>query len=192
MPNLNVRNKLKLDLFVQRDDELRTVDRRLLDDRASFFGLINKVDYTIRLDRLSIVPRLKSQFLRRAPFVKGVDDIREWDGLLSTIVRFPVLNRSTIEIGAELRRLAELNVDEDERMDDSILGPTGDRTETTLALQWTTASDYLGYKLLIQTGFRLSRTADEEIRIKDLEVNKRSDASTGTTTFITVYAGVDQ
>ena len=107
-------------------------------------------------------------------------------------MRFPVLNRSAVEIGAELHRLAELNLDEDQHVEDSILGPTGDRTETTLALQWTTSSDYLGYKLLIQTGFRLSRTADEEIRIRDLNVSKRSDASTGTTTFITVYAGVDQ
>jgi hypothetical protein len=192
VPNLNVRNKLKLDFYVQRQDDLRTVDRRLLDDRASFFGLINKVDYTIHLDRMSIAPRFKSQFLRRAPFVKGVVDTREWDGLLSAIVRFPVLNRSAVEIGAELHRLAELNLDEDQHLEDSILGPTGDRTETTLALQWTTSSAYLGYKLLIQTGFRLSRTADEEIRIRDLKVRKGSDASTGTTTFITVYAGVDQ
>jgi hypothetical protein len=192
VPNLNVRNKLKLDLFVQRDDGLRTIDRRPLDDRASFFGLINKVDYTIRMDRMSIVPRVKSQFVRRAPFIKGEKDIREWDGLLSGIIRFPVLNRSTIEFGAELRRLAELNVDEGKRVTDSILGPTGDRSETTLALQWTTATDYLGYKLLVQTGFRLSRTSVEEVRIRDLEVMKRGDSSTGTTTFITVYAGVDQ
>jgi hypothetical protein len=95
-------------------------------------------------------------------------------------------------MGVELRRLADFTVDEDQRVRDSIVGPTGDRSETTLALQWTSATDYLGYKLLVQSGFRLSRTSEETVEVKDLVVSKGSETTTGTTTFITVYAGVER
>ena len=190
--NLSIRNKVKFDLYRQRNDELRAINRRPLNDGSSFFGIINKMDYTLRVDALSLQPRFKSQFVRRTPFIRGDSKTREWEGQWSGVLRFPVLNQSTMEAGVEYRRLVELIVDEEERLEDSLLGPTGDLNETNLALQWTTATSYLGYKLLLQTGFRLTRTSEETVQVgEDLEVSKKMESKTGTTTFITVYAGVE-
>ena len=61
-----------------------------------------------------------------------------------------------------------------------------------MAVQWSTTTDYLGYVLLLQTGFRLSRQSLETIEMLDLEIDKKSTIATGTTTFITIYAGVEQ
>ena len=189
---LNIRNKIKYDLYVQRSDDLRALDRSPLHDRSSFFGLINKVDYTYRLEGLSIQPRFKSQYLKRTPFLRREADIEEWDGFLSVILRFPVLRHSMIEMGTEFRQLRELKADEDALVQESVVGPTGDLNETNLAVQWSTTTDYLGYVLLLQTGFRLSRQSLETIEMLDLEVDKKSTIETGTTTFITIYAGVEQ
>lgn len=95
-------------------------------------------------------------------------------------------------MGAEFRQLRELRADEAALVQEQVLGPTGDLNETNLAVQWSTTTDYLGYVLLLQTGFRLSRRSSETIEMIDLEVAKRSTIETGTTTFITIYAGVEQ
>ena len=97
-----------------------------------------------------------------------------------------------IEMGTEFRQLRELRADEDALVQESVVGPTGDLNETNLAVQWSTTTDYLGYVLLLQTGFRLSRQSLETIEMMDLEVDKKSTIETGTTTFITIYAGVEQ
>ena len=171
---------------------LRAIDRSPLEDSSTFFGLINKIDYTYPLDAVSLTGRLKSQYLYRTPFLQRQTKTREWEQLWSAIMRLPMLNASHLEMGLEYRRLAELRRDEDKLVDGAILGPTGDFGETTLAIQWSTTSAYLGYKLLVQTGFRLGRTAEEVIEMKDLNVRKASETRTTTTTFITVYAGVEQ
>lgn len=161
-------------------------------DNTSFLGIINKIDYTFRWSTLSLAPRLKNQYFRKTPFIAGTDRIEEWETLWSGILRLPMLRESGFEFGVEHRRLRELTLDEEEREEAGLLGATGDINETTLALQWTTKTAYLGYQLLVQTGFRLSRTGEEVIQMRDLDVNKVIDSTTGTTTFITVYAGVER
>ncbi|MCY3760089.1 MAG: hypothetical protein OXH50_02465, partial [Gemmatimonadetes bacterium] len=76
-------------------------------------------------------------------------------------------------------------------LDQNTIGPTGDLTETNLALQWSTRTDYQGYKLLLQTGFRLTRAAIETIEIRELETVKREESETTGTTFLTIYAGLE-
>lgn len=192
VPNLRLRNKVKYDVYRQRSDDLRAIDRRPLRDNTSFLGIINKIDYTFRWSTLSLAPRLKNQYFRKTPFIAGTDRIEEWETLWSGILRLPMLRESGFEFGVEHRRLRELTLDEEEREEAGLLGATGDINETTLALQWTTKTAYLGYQLLVQTGFRLSRTGEEVIQMRDLDVNKVIDSTTGTTTFITVYAGVER
>ena len=189
--NLNFRNKIKFDLYRQNGDDIRALDRSPLRDGSSFFGLINKLDYSYRLKDTSIQPRLKSQFMKRTPFLQREKKIEAWDRLASVIVTFPILRYSRIQLGTEFRQLRELRTDEDKMVEESIAGPTGDLNETNLAVQWSTTTDYLGYKLLVQAGFRLTRSSIEEIEVVDMEVDKKSKTTTGSATFITIYAGIE-
>ena len=59
---LNLVNKLKWEIYNQAQDEPRDANGRLMEDGASFFGLINKVDYTLGLGRLELQPRFKTEF----------------------------------------------------------------------------------------------------------------------------------
>ncbi|MEW6754882.1 MAG: hypothetical protein AB1505_28455 [Candidatus Latescibacterota bacterium] len=190
--NLGFRNKAKYDRYAQQRDDLRAPNRTPLDDHSSFFGIINKADYTLDLKALTLQPRVKSQYSRRKPFLRGEADVKEWEGTWSTIAMFPVLSRSKVEVGAEFRQLRELERNEDQMLRDSVLGETGDANELNVALQWSTSSDYLGYRVLVQSGFRLTRNSVEAIGMKDLVVSRGSETETNSTTFITIYAGVEQ
>ena len=71
-------------------------------------------------------------------------------------------------------------------------GETGDRRATTLALQLSNTSDYQGYRLTTQVGLRFGRLRTELVRegIEPGKFEKISEGSNETTSFITVYAGV--
>ncbi len=190
--NLNIRNKIKYETFFQQADDPRAPDRSPLREGSSFLGLINKVDYTHRLPNLIVQPKFKSEFLRRTPFLQREDKRKEWTGLLSLILEFPVLQKSSAQVGAEFMRFRELTTDE-EALEEAPpqLGPTGDFNESTYALLWSTVTDYLGYKLILQTGFRLTRRANEAIGAMDQEIQKESNTETSSATFLTIYAGLE-
>ena len=111
--------------------------------------------------------------------------------LVSLIAKAPVLNKSSVELGLELLQVSDFEADEDELLLLGTTGPTGDLTETNFAVQWSTQSDYLGYKLILQSGFRLTRSSEELIDIVDNEVDKVTESQTTGTTFLTIFAGLD-
>ncbi len=92
----------------------------------------------------------------------------------------------------EFVQFSELLKDENDLEKERILGPTGDFSESTLGLQWSIVTDYLGYKLTMQTGFKLTRRSVETIEGIDLDIKKETETETTSATFITVYAGVEQ
>ena len=188
---MNVHNKVKYEVFSQQTDDPRDLDGNPLRDNSTFFGLINKADYTYRLGELFIRPQAKSEFLRQTPFLQREDQRKRWTGFLSLLAQLPVMQKSSLQAGVEYMRLSDLAADEDELEDRGTLGPTGDLNELSLALQWSTVTDYLGYKLTLQTGFKLTRRSVEAIAGIDDRIVKASDSETNNATFITVYSGIE-
>ena len=189
--NLNVVNKVKLETYLQQDDDPRALDGSQLNSESAFFGVVNRADYTYAIGAFILQPRVKSEYLRQTAFLKRSQDRKEWRRLISLTGKTPVLRNSQLELGLELMQLADFELDEQELLDQNTIGPTGDLTETNLALQWSTRTDYQGYKLLLQTGFRLTRAAIETIEIRELETVKREESETTGTTFLTIYAGLE-
>ena len=189
--NLNVVNKVKLENFLQQDENPRALDGSQLNSESAFYGVVNRADYTYSIGTFILQPRIKSEYLRQTAFLKRSQDRKEWRRLVSLTGKTPVLRNSQLELGLELMQLADFERDEQELLDQNTIGPTGDLNETNLALQWSTRTDYQGYKLLLQTGFRLTRAAIETIEIRELETVKRMDSETTGATFLTIYAGLE-
>jgi len=191
IPSLNVHNKIKYEAFLQQADDPRDLDGNPLRDNSTFFGIINKADYVYRLGDLFIRPKLKSEFLRQTPFLQRDDKRKQWTSLLSLIAQLPVMQKSSLQTGVEYMRLSNLVADEDELEEQGTLGPTGDLNELSFALQWSTFTDYLGYKLTLQTGFKMTRRSVETITGIDDQIAKVSNSETNNATFITVYSGIE-
>ena len=192
VPGLNVSNKIKWEIFRQADDDRRDIEGRLLDSDASFFGLINKADYHRDLGRVAVQPKVKSEFLRRAPFLAQDERLESWTGTALLVTQLPLLTHTVIRGGLEILWLRDLGRDEDEMMRTGVAGETGDLQTTTFALQLSTISDYLGYRLTTEIGVRLSRTRTELVRTADAGAYVRDDETgTETVSFVTVYAGVE-
>ena len=184
-------NKLKYEFYRQGQDGLRSISGEPLQEASTFFGLINKCDYELRLGRTDIQPRAKSEFLRAEPFLRGEEDRRQWTGTLSLIAHFPVLSNSGFTTGVEFVRFDEQSVDEQELVEAGIEGETGDRRSFVYGMQFHNVSDYLGYRLTLQLGFQLQRTSREQVQLsKSGLFETGSKAGTEVTTFMTVYAGV--
>ena len=89
--HLNIINKLKYEVYSQREEhgDLRGT--------SSFFGLINKADYTFEVGQIEIEPRIKSEYLRQRPFSRRDPKRRELTETLFLIARFPLLRHTLIE-----------------------------------------------------------------------------------------------
>ena len=97
------------------------------------------------------------------------DEREELAELFSLLVRFPLLNRTFVEGGAELLWLNDLK------------GQENDLTSSVLALQFTNQVAYQGYQLTTQMGMKFDR--------RKLRGQK---ARTTSETFITVFAGLGE
>ncbi|MEE2659686.1 MAG: hypothetical protein VX733_14355 [Candidatus Latescibacterota bacterium] len=191
--NLRLRNKVKWQLFHQAKSNLRTIDGLPISDASSLLGLVNKVDYEYDLGTVTLQPRFKSEYLRQTAFVRGDDDRKHWAGAGYLLAQLPALNHTVLQAGVELFWFRDLVAAEDEMVDLGITTDTGDFRSTTMALQLSNNSAYLGYSLTTQVGIRLGRTRTELVKERDNGTFKlASESSNETTTFITVYAGVDR
>ncbi len=170
--NLNFISKIKFDVWNQR------AERPDLRDEFTFFGLINKVDYTFKVGVFDIQPRIKNELRLEAPALRSDPRRRENTLILFTIATLPVLSHSEFQGGVEYTIFRQM------RPTDTALGGglLDDFKESVLAVQFSNVVDYLGYKLISQFGLRWSRKkfAGEE------------DAQTGSVAFATVYAGVQE
>jgi hypothetical protein len=167
--NLNVYNKLKYDYYKQRGDE-----KDLKDDRF-FLGLINKVDYPISVtDNLAFWPRWKSIYRKENPTFETDLEISELSQFFMLTSKYFILPSTFIEYGIEF------NVFRNLKKKPEVVPPgfIDDFTGTVLAFQISNRSDYLGYALTMNTGFRWERRAFEEA------------TDTGALLFVRVFAGL--
>jgi len=186
----NFINKLKYQIYRQNRSDMRDINDRLLRGDASFFGLINKVDYTYDLGRVSLQPKFKSEYLRRTPFLQQEDKRKEWTGAFILLARFPMLQKTVIQAGLEQLWLRDLVRDEEDMVANGVTTETGDLNSVNVAVQLSVVSDYMGYLMTTQIGLRYGRTRTELVRAVDEGFKKGGETSNTTTTFITVYAGI--
>ena len=187
---LNIINKFKYEFYRQNQDDPRDIDGRRLRTDTSFFGLINKFDYTYDLGRFSLQPKFKSEYLRRTPFLVQEDERKEWTGSFVLLAQLPVLQHTVLMGGVEQLLLRDLMRDEETMVASGVTTETGDLISVNVAVQLSNSSDYMGYRLTTQIGLRYGRTQTELVRETDSGFAKGSESSNSTTSFITVYAGV--
>ena len=194
---LNLINKVKLDIYEQQGSAYKSrVQGPILEENTRLFGIINKVDYLYQLGSLSLHPKFKSQFLEQTAFTTREEGRKEWSGTSILLLQHPVLRNSRVEAGAEFQLFRELNLDEDEvlgKKDPLKAGPlqsTGDLQSLVLALQWTNSGPYMGYQLNTQFGLSYQRTWEERIVQGPDGLERENDVSAITTSFITMYAGL--
>ena len=188
---LNLINKVKFDRYQQQGDAYqKRTQGPILEENTRLLGLINKIDYTYRLGNLSIQPKFKSQFLQQTAFAVREDGRKDWTGTGILLLRQDLLRNSLIEAGAELTLFRELKLDENELLENGPVQPTGDLRNLVLALQWSTTGPYLGYQLTTQFGLSYSRSWEERIIQGDETLERDNEVKASTTSFITVYAGL--
>ena len=171
LKNLNVYNKVKYDYFVQRGDEADTKDNRF------FLGIINKLDYPLPITKnLSFWPRWKSIFRKVTPTFSTDLNILEWSQFYMLTSKYFVLPATFLEYGIEFNLFRNL----EERPEIIPPGYVDDFTGTVLALQISNKSDYLGYAMTMNAGFRWERRAFEEA------------TDTNSLVFIRVFAGLQE
>ena len=168
--DLNIISKIKYDRWHQRkyQPDLR--------ENFTFFGLINKVDYIFKIGTFDIQPKIKNELRIETPVLKTSPKRQEDTILMILLARWPLLNLSSIEAGVEYTIFQQLR-DSDKAVRE---GLDDDFTEIVGAAQFSNTSNYLGYSLTTQMGFRLSR---RNIAGEDAEM--------GRVAFATVYAGFE-
>ena len=183
-------NKFKYEVFRQNDRQMRDIDGRVMRETSSFLGLINKVDYTRDLGQLTLQPKFKSEYLRRIPFLAQEAKRKEWTGAFMMIARYPILQKTILQAGFEHLWLRDLVRDEEDMVANGVTVETGDLNSINIAVQLSNASDYMGYKLTTQVGLRYGRNSAEMVKEVEDGFVKGREVSNSTTSFITVYAGI--
>ena len=168
---LHTTHKLKWQWYHQLDDEL-DLRRRGARRDGSFFGLINKAEYTFDFGALTLAPRWKSEFRREVPVFRADEKRRELSELFMAMLRFPVMQKSHMEWGFEYEIFNQLRDPPPADSEDS-------SRSLTSAVQLRNSSAYMGYDLMTTLGFEIAR---KNPRGLPAEVTTRS--------FITIYAGI--
>jgi cytochrome c-type biogenesis protein CcmH/NrfG len=176
---VHFKNRFKWEVFKQSDYEKRPLEEQDLRETASFFGILNKIDYTFDVGPLKFQPRWKSEFQRQRPSRREDTQVRvattELHELWSLVLRLPILSRTELQTGLEYLLVEQFR----EKLENDQL--RSDRTELVYAMQITNNADYLGYNLWTQTGFRVSR----------IDRASADKARTETAMFVTVFAGLE-
>ena len=163
---LNIINKIKYDLIHTLLDKSDRQARSLAQNEH-FFGAINKANYTMYVRQLQLEPRWKSEYRRQSRDLVIAREREDLSQLFSLLARFPLLNRTFIEGGAEFLLFKDLEEKQN------------DLTSRILALQFTNAVAYQGYELITHLGVKFNRS-----KIRDQEATTTSES------FITVFAGL--
>jgi len=177
--NIHFKNRAKWEVVKQSDFDARPIEQQDLRETASFFGILNKIDYTFNLGVLKFQPRWKSEFQRQRPSLREDTQVRgattELRELGSLVLRVPILSRTELQTGLEYLFVEQFI----KELEDHQL--RSDRNELVYALQLTNHADYLGYNLWTQVGFRVSR----------IDRASAEKARTETSMFATVFAGLE-
>lgn len=177
--SLQFKNRVKWEVFSQVDYDKRPIEEQDTRERASFFGILNKLDYTFDIGIIKLQPRWKSEFQRQRPALKEDTQVRvattELRELFSLIARVPILSRTELQTGFEYLFVEQYR----KQLEDNLL--RSDRNELVYAVQFTNNVDYQGYNLWTQAGFRVAR----------IDRASSDKARTETAMFVTVYAGLE-
>ena len=173
--NLNVSSKMKFEKFYQRGNE-----EDLKRDR-SFFGWINKADYTLQLrENLIVWPKIKSTFRRLLPstraITKDVALTRDHEATIFLVTRHSFLPHTWVDVGFEWSQFNNLKKKEDLRT-----GEEDDFDSFVMAFVFSNTSQYIGYQLTLNAGFqREKRNFDaEDLEITETTAFVRLSAATG-------------
>jgi hypothetical protein len=168
--NLNVSGKVKYERFVQRGDQ-RDGKR----DR-SFLGVINKVDYTLKLrEDLVFTPKWKSTFRRQVPTRRGLSTSRDLEETLFLITRYLLLPQSWIDVGFEFSFFENLK----KRPRVPQLGFVDDFNSRIFAIMFSNTSAYLGYRLTMNAGLQREHRVLQHDTINSSTAFIRVFAATG-------------
>ena len=173
LAGLATSHKVKWQLYHQLDGK-RQLELRGLREDGSFFGLINKAEYSFSLGGWTLAPRWKSEYRREAPLLLREPKRRELTELLMLVVRFPVMRRSFVESGIEYEWFRQLR-------DPTPPGAEPTFTGVTSTVQLSNFSDYMGYRLITTVGFEVSR---QDFEFEPAEVRTKG--------FVTIYAGAER
>ena len=188
---VNFVNKLKYEIVHQGQDSTLVAVK----ENTRFLGMINKVDALYHWETLTIKPRFKSEFLRsNVPYSisRGERLEREdWSGTFYLLVGFPLMWKTTIEMGVEQMLFHDMLLEEKPLLDNegNPTGnfqegdETGDFRNTVAAVQLSNIGAYSGYKLITQLGFRLDRMSRERFEAK-------RKTETGNFVYLTMLASI--
>jgi hypothetical protein len=178
-------NKVKYESYAQRGDNFIGMEKAgVVPERlksSSFVGIINKVDYPLKITKdLQIWPKWKSMYRRRTPFAQRdlegtLDQLREVNDLSETLflmTRYRLISPNVwLEGGTELTKFFDL-------LDKP--GSPRDFLGIVYALPLSITQDYLGYKIRMNIGLESER--------------KRfaGDTETNAQSFVSLYAGTGE
>jgi len=167
--NLNSAHKAKLETYRQRTRRIPVwVDARrdtLRPADSWSFGLVNKIDYAWSWrDLVTVMPKLKSMYWHES--LGATTLAHELTEAQLLILRFPILNRSLVEVGTEVTQFWNFR------------DKYADFDGLVLAAQFGNSTAYLGYELRTNIGVEYER----KVFIRRTE--------TSTLAFVSVYAGL--
>ena len=176
--DLNFDHKMKYEVIRPRARG-EMLEARDLRDRPYLFGMIDRVDYTVRLGIFTLYPRWKSEFFaERAPSreVPARKEVRETASLIvetgfARRHRGRVFKRTTLTTGVEWTYFDQLA--------DPVPPGREDFRGLVFIAQLTSYSAYMGYRLVTQTGFMVGR--------QRFATGMVTSSGKG---FFTVYAGI--
>lgn len=191
---LTTESKVVFAWVMQRGGDARDRNHHPIGEHTWRLGIIDRFDYLYRVGSLSLQPRCKLEFfMDDTPYnierLLGDQTAERSDlsAIPSLLLKFPLMKRTAVEAGLEYLIFRDF-VQEEVAVQKDPAGlnrgdPTGDYSETSIALQLSNTSHYLGYNLVAQIGIRVDREKIELFQKKD-----RTEL-TGLS-FITVYAGI--
>jgi len=133
-----------------------------------FFGLVDKVSYRHQLGPFLLEPRWKSEYINQTRGLFSAGNRSRLTESVTALAETDVLTASKIQAGVEYVYLNDLD---DDRQDFNAV---------TVALQFTTDSDYLGYRLRSLLG----------VSVEQRDFKERESRTTNQF-FVTIYAGLN-
>jgi hypothetical protein len=191
---INTEGKFIHEIIRQRDEGALDRAGRPIARTTRRLGLINRVDYLFPMGKIVVQPRFKHElFMDDTPYnfarLSGdpTAERQDWSGIFSLLARRSFLNNVMLQLGIERLVFRDFTQDEvaaDLQPSGLLVGATtGDYDETSLALQLSVSTPYLGYSLKTLMGLRVTRRHLERFA-------QPSALETGALSFVTVYGSI--
>ena len=177
--DLNIVNKVKVEVVHQRDDP-EMLEERGLHRRSYLLGVLNKMDYAHELGALRIRPRWKNEYLVHKPYVRSDPrrkELRETGSLIletgfARRHKGRVFKSTKLEVGIEATYFDQLQDPVPEGVERDFFG-------VVFVGQVTSYTAHMGYRIVLQLGYRMNR-----------QMYREEPARTTGTVFCTVIAGI--